>query len=212
MTMRIKGKISNWNDNKGYGFIAPAPGGERVFVHINAMNKSGRRPAVGEQVSYALSKDKQGRPCAVKVLRAGEKPYRKRRHYGRFIRLVLALAFLFYVGKLAMGKQVPVGVFYTYLGLSLLTFLAYAKDKSAAQSGNWRTQENTLHTFALIGGWPGAIIAQQTLRHKSSKGSFRFVLWVTVFVNCVAFVWFFKPDGKTEIWALITSVARLLGL
>lgn len=209
--MRINGKITSWNDSKGFGFIEPAAGGKRVFVHINAMNKHGQPPVVGQQVSFSMSKDRQLRPCAAKVLRLGEKPYRKRRHVGRFIQVLLALAFLFYVGKLAMGKEIPMEVFYAYLGLSLLTFFAFGKDKSAAQSGNWRIKENTLHTFALLGGWPGAMIAQQTLRHKSSKGSFRFVFWLTTLINCVGFAWFFIPNGEAQIRSLIASVEPLLG-
>jgi hypothetical protein len=53
-----------------------------------------------------------------------------------------------------------------YIGLSFLTFLSYAVDKSKAQRGAWRTQESTLHILALIAGWPGAALAQQIFRHK----------------------------------------------
>jgi uncharacterized membrane protein YsdA (DUF1294 family) len=71
---------------------------------------------------------------------------------------------------------------------SLLTFLVYAFDKSAAVSGRWRTAEQTLHLFGLIGGWPGALLAQQLLRHKTSKQSFISVFWFTVILNVCAFV------------------------
>ena len=77
-----------------------------------------------------------------------------------------------------------------YLALSLLTFLAYAKDKSAAEKGNWRIPENTLHGLALFGGWPGALIAQQLLRHKSKKQSFRNIFYITVALNCLVLFWF----------------------
>ena len=216
--MRKKGTITFWNDNKGYGFIEPVSGHDRVFVHISSLSKNGQRPAINQQVSFNLSKDKQGRPCAVKVLRVDEKlPHnrnRKRgdggRRYGRLIQLPLALAFLSYVGKLVMTNETPVEALYAYLGLSLLTFIAYAKDKSAAQNDQWRIREDTLHAFALAGGWPGALIAQQVLRHKSSKGSFRFVFWITVVVNCGVFVWFFTPNGEAQIRALIASAEQLL--
>lgn len=207
--MRIKGKIAAWNDDKGYGFIVPDSGLKRVFVHISSLSKNGQRPAVNQQVSFNLSKDKQGRPCAVKVLRVGEKAPRRRKRFGRLIQVLLALAFLIYVGQLAMSNETPVEVLYAYLGLSLLTFIVYAKDKSAAQNDNWRIKEDTLHTFSLVGGWPGALIAQQVLHHKSSKGSFRFVFWITVFVNCGVFVWFFTPNGEAQIRSLIAAIARL---
>lgn len=71
-----------------------------------------------------------------------------------------------------------------YALLSGLTFLIYAIDKSAARRQRRRVPENTLHLLALLGGWPGAWLAQRGLRHKSSKRSFRWRFWLTVVVNC----------------------------
>ena len=70
-----------------------------------------------------------------------------------------------------------------YLIASITTFLVYAQDKSAAKHNRWRTKESTLHSLALTGGWPGALLAQKILRHKSSKAAFQRVFWVTVVVN-----------------------------
>jgi uncharacterized membrane protein YsdA (DUF1294 family) len=75
-----------------------------------------------------------------------------------------------------------------YICLSVITFLFYAFDKSAAISRNWRTRENTLHLLSLAGGWPGALIAQQLLRHKTSKESFVIAFWLTVALNVCGFV------------------------
>ena len=72
------------------------------------------------------------------------------------------------------------------VAINLITFLAYAMDKSAAQNGQWRTKESHLHLLSLAGGWPGAWCAQQWLRHKSSKVEFRAVYWVTVVLHCGA--------------------------
>ncbi|HZV55939.1 MAG TPA: cold shock domain-containing protein, partial [Rhodocyclaceae bacterium] len=46
--MRIEGTLGKWNDDRGFGFIAPRQGGPEVFVHISAFPKDGRRPTVGE--------------------------------------------------------------------------------------------------------------------------------------------------------------------
>jgi uncharacterized membrane protein YsdA (DUF1294 family) len=75
-----------------------------------------------------------------------------------------------------------------YFWLSLLTFIVYALDKWAAINGNWRTPERTLHILGVAGGWPGAMIAQQFLRHKCSKPSFMVVFWFTVALNVAGFV------------------------
>ncbi len=75
-----------------------------------------------------------------------------------------------------------------YLAASVATVLAYGVDKSAAESDRWRVKEGTLHMLALVGGWPGALIAQRVFRHKSRKRSFQAGFMVTVALNCVALV------------------------
>lgn len=67
-----------------------------------------------------------------------------------------------------------------YAGLSLLTFVLFAWDKSCARRGARRVSERTLHLFELCGGWPGALAGQRWLRHKSEKRSYRVVLWLIV--------------------------------
>ncbi|WP_436266668.1 DUF1294 domain-containing protein [Pseudoduganella sp. LjRoot289] len=76
-----------------------------------------------------------------------------------------------------------------YAGASVLCFIFYAVDKSAAKAGRWRTPESTLLLLGLCCGWPGAILAQQWLRHKSGKTSFQLAFWATVAVNMAAFGW-----------------------
>ena len=71
----------------------------------------------------------------------------------------------------------------TYIGMSLITFVSYAMDKAAARAGRWRTSEVSLHLLALACGWPGALLAQQWLRHKSARQPFRAVFWLTVILN-----------------------------
>nr|WP_236649516.1 DUF1294 domain-containing protein [Rhodopirellula sp. SM50] len=97
--------------------------------------------------------------------------------------VIAAWLFLVFVGLLVVSNQLPTLVLWIYCGASLVTFLVYAIDKSAARRGHWRTQENTLHLLAMIGGWPGALIAQEKLRHKTRKQSFRIVFALTVLLN-----------------------------
>lgn len=76
-----------------------------------------------------------------------------------------------------------------YLIASVIAFIVYAIDKSAAKHNRWRTKETTLHLLALVGGWPGALAAQKLLRHKTRKRSFQIVFWITVILNCCALAW-----------------------
>jgi len=109
---------------------------------------------------------------------------------GRLFGIVIATLFLAVISGLAVRGTLPLAIPAIYLTASLVTVVAYVIDKSAARSGAWRTRERTLHLFALIGGWPGALFAQQVFRHKSQKTSFRLAVWTTVVLNCGALAWF----------------------
>jgi cold shock CspA family protein len=78
--MRTKGKITFWNGEKGYGFITPSAGAKQVFAHISAFDNRNEPPQINQLVEFSLSTDKQGRPCAVSVTRAGERISKKNKH------------------------------------------------------------------------------------------------------------------------------------
>ena len=90
----------------------------------------------------------------------------------------------------------------SYFGLSLMSFVAYAIDKSAARKGTWRISESNLHVLDFLGGWPGGWIAQKILRHKTSKPSFQRVYWVTVALHCACVGWLLSPYGRDVLRAL----------
>jgi uncharacterized membrane protein YsdA (DUF1294 family) len=73
-----------------------------------------------------------------------------------------------------------------YALLSAAAFLLYARDKAAARANRSRVPERTLHLLALAGGWPGALVAQRTLRHKTRKRPFRLRFLATVILNSAA--------------------------
>lgn len=109
--------------------------------------------------------------------------------------LVLAAVMLVLVVGAAYAGRLPAALLWLYLGASVTAFAAYARDKSAARNGRWRVQERTLHGLALVGGWPGAIVAQRFLRHKSKKQSFQVVFWATVALNSAVLGWLVAGGG-----------------
>jgi uncharacterized membrane protein YsdA (DUF1294 family) len=107
----------------------------------------------------------------------------------RLTSMVAGVAFFLLVGISAWMGYLPHWILSLYLVASLVTFILYAVDKSAARKGAWRMPESTLHLVSLAGGWPGALIAQQLLRHKTGKAGFQAMFWVTVGVNCAIVLW-----------------------
>ena len=143
---------------------------------------------LNDAVVYSESTDNRGRLQAVKVDLAGHHNTKPKRQRSGTTSILGAISFLMIVGvTVFVGAMSPL-ILGFYVIASIATFLWYAKDKSAAQKGRWRTPESTLHIMSLIGGWPGALIAQQNLQHKSKKTSFRIVFWATVLINCGVFI------------------------
>lgn len=67
-----------------------------------------------------------------------------------------------------------------YPAMSLISLLLYWQDKQQARTQAWRTPEKVLHASELLGGWPGALLAQQLFRHKTRKVSYQLVCWAIV--------------------------------
>jgi uncharacterized membrane protein YsdA (DUF1294 family)/cold shock CspA family protein len=200
--VRYQGKITDWNDDKGFGFVTPNGGGQRVFIHIKSFSRREQRPVGNELVTYELAHDTKGRPQANSITFVGKR-VAPAGPSGQAAPLILTAAFLVFVAGSVFAGKLPIAVVWFYLVASLVAFVAYALDKSAARDDRWRTKESTLHLFALVGGWPGALAAQRLLRHKSSKPSFQFMFWVTVILNCCVLAWLFSTAGAEALRSML---------
>ena len=128
-------------------------------------------------------KKESGR-AAHKLQRAGS---------GLLIGVVSALFAVYLSGLLIAARIAPVvpGI---YIVVSMIAFIAYGLDKTAARRGNRRISESTLHLMALFCGWPGAYAAQRMLRHKTAKASFQRIFVFTVACNILGFIfWASRP-------------------
>jgi len=196
--MRFDGKLSSWNDERGFGFIEPLEGGQEIFVHIKSFPPGTRRPVVGLSLSFEVELGPQGKKRAKSVefirYRGPARAARAEAPAAWTLPRLLVLPG-FVVVDLLVASRWPVSrwVAAIYLFVSFAAFIAYAIDKSAARDGRWRTPEATLHWFSLACGWPGALLAQQLLRHKSSKPSFVANFWATVAANVGGFVMLHSP-------------------
>lgn len=179
---RTKGVITKWKDEKKFGFIAPVKGAE-IYFHINSFIWQSRLPEVGDVVTFEIVCNHEGKSKAIKLLFPGEKNPGKIDLMTDVFFVFFSISFLISTFILFHFSYLPLLIFGIYIFFSLITFIRYFIDKSAAKSNEWRTSEKSLHTLSLIGGWPGALIAQRIFHHKSRKRSFQIIFWVTVIAN-----------------------------
>ena len=104
-----KGKITSWNDDKGFGFITPDSGEGQIFAHIKSFKYQARRPEVHRLVTYSLSKDKQGRICAAQVAMSAAPVIEKTAQGNGNISVFLAALFLFIVAICGFLAEYPSG-------------------------------------------------------------------------------------------------------
>jgi uncharacterized membrane protein YsdA (DUF1294 family)/cold shock CspA family protein len=196
--MRFEGTLKTWNNERGFGFIQPTQGGQELFVHIKSFPAGFGRPVLNLQLTFEVEQTADGKKRAKNVLMVHHAQASSPAKGGAAATwekasvVALTLFALLYLGvTLVWGMPVLFAV--GYAAMSLVCSLFYAQDKAAAQADEWRTSESTLLLLGLVGGWPGAIVAQQMFRHKTSKVSFRVAFWLTVLVNVGVFVAYATP-------------------
>ena len=191
--MRFSGRLKTWNTDRGFGFIEPDGGGQEIFVHLSAVPSRFRPPKPGQAFTFEVELNRDGKKRAANLgvaeppPRAARPPREAPARWSLGSALAIP-AFVAVYAVLATQFRVSAGFALAYVVLSSACLMAYAFDKSAAVAGRWRSSERSLLVLGLLGGWPGGLLAQQLLRHKSSKASFRGAFWGTVVFNVGAFV------------------------
>lgn len=216
---RVRGTVRMWDDDKGFGFIEPEDGGADVFLHMRALANRNLRPTVGAVVSYRSGTDDQQRPRALDArlengasptfspLTTNRRPAAAPARNGRPTRasrwaepkVQAGLGAASFLGALASASALGfltafVPAFYAVM--SGLTFTAYLLDKTRAEQRGRRISENTLHFLEALGGWPGALLAQHWLQHKTGKVSYQVIFWLIVTAHLALWAWWTLQAGK----------------
>ena len=170
-----QGRIINWNDEKGYGFIQLMPGHENLFFHISTFAYHHRRPAADTAVTVlAVPGQKGGWQASRVLLREHEQAIMEEGIYDIAENsqpkklegyLYAFLDVLYFLGLTLIS--IPLAI--SSAIISVLTVALYRYDKRAAEQGTQRIPNSALHLASLLGGWPGALIARPLLRHKLNR-------------------------------------------
>lgn len=206
--MQKQGTIQRWDATRGFGFIRSPQTTADIFFHIKDY-QGAASPREGEAVWFeeitvggkgprAMAVRTANTPEAVRHSRVAPRRHTAPRRTGNGTNsspAFFALLTMAWIAILAWGvwaHRLPLWILGAAIVMNLATFFAYWTDKHAARTRQWRTKEDTLHLFSLLGGWPGAGVAQAILRHKSSKAAFQATYWATVMAHCAALVgWLF---------------------
>lgn len=193
----IKGTLVMWNDLKGFGFVRPDEADsdhDDHFIHISAFKKGMvRRPEVGDALRFRAADSADRKRAAFAVIEGADQepaapaaPKRfilvpKPRSWTTNLLILIPLALSSY---LLWRAKNPIP-FFSYGVFSLLTIMIYGTDKTHAAIRTWRVPESYLHVLELMGGWPGALIAESALRHKTRKSLYKALLHVIIAVHMV---------------------------
>lgn len=191
MAGRLTGVVTNWHDDRGFGFIKADEGGPDLFLHARSFSDGVERPSEGMAVTYESRANPDGRLRAEHVVSVGQKwshAPAARKASALILGYVAITCFAAIVVLEVVFWNMPVWVLAIYGGVSIISILFYWQDKMAAIKGTWRIPEEQLHLLGIVGGWPGGIIAQHIFRHKTQKERFARYFWFTVLLNVLIFV------------------------
>lgn len=203
--MRDQGRLVEWFDDKGYGFIQPSDSQKgRVFLHIRDFARKGPRPIVGCALEYLVILDEQGRHRASQVVYLKAKQAHTAQPQNNNAKkptqpsklAPMQIASVIYIVVIAVLSFMHILPNYSFIFIGLMNVLSYwlyAQDKEAAQLGKKRVPEQSLHIVAFLGGWPAAWLAQQKLRHKTQKQPFRKIYFCTIVLNILLLLWLISP-------------------
>jgi uncharacterized membrane protein YsdA (DUF1294 family)/cold shock CspA family protein len=199
-----KGHLVMWNDLKGFGFIRPEGTEDDYFVHISTFKKGlPRRPELGDEVHFRPHDGTSGRKRASFALIPALEPppAAKGQHFRLNPRPRTVMVNLLIVTPLVLSGYLLVLAknpipFFAYWILSILVMFLYGTDKAHAATHRWRVPELYLHTLELMGGWPGALIAQNDFRHKTRVTTYVWILRGIIAIHLMAWFIYFYWTAK----------------
>lgn len=104
--MRLQGRIIEWNDERGFGFVIQNGASTRTFLHVSAFRKRSERPILGSLITYEVRQDEKGRAQAATAELVGTKTSTKS-SAGEFLSAIVGLALLLalgYVGHVRLSN------------------------------------------------------------------------------------------------------------
>jgi len=145
-------------------------------LHVRDFAEHHKKPVVGDKISFQPGQDRRGPTCAKQAVHVNDGGRITMSAWFVLTGLLVLPVLALWHGHVDWRWAGGIG-----LTMAVITYLAYSLDKKRARAREWRISEAGLHFLELLGGWPGAFLAQRRLRHKISKAGYQTVFWLIVF-------------------------------
>ncbi|HAS6360803.1 TPA: DUF1294 domain-containing protein [Vibrio vulnificus] len=188
--MAYKGRIAQWSQDKGNGFIKIDGSGEMVYFNKAEVIGSA---TLDDVVTFEVERNKHGQVVAVAVQKA----------FVFSFAIGVAIIFLTAVFAGIWLFRYPALAVLHYFFISAVTFVICAFDVSAAKESKPRVPEVLFYILALIGGWPGAFFAHVVLSHKVGNTPFLVMSWLMALINMAGFAWTLTDYGKSYLYLML---------
>ncbi len=187
--MVLKGKITEWYVDKGYGYIIPDTGALRIKFLLSEVRNSVNIGEIKQPVRFVINQDENGNRRATRV--EGTRPF-------PWMTLIVVWFTATLIGCVYFW-QYPVLVPYYYFAVSFVLLVVYWFDKRSEKRNKAVTGESALLFLSLLGGWPGAVVGQYVLNLNPKSFVFQ-LLFFFVMVFHISFVgWTLTPEGATTL-------------
>jgi len=187
--MALKGTITEWYVDKGYGYIIPDAGALRIKFLISEVRNSVNIGEIKQPVRFVIAQDENGNRRATHVV--GTRPF-------PWMALVVVW-FVATLGGCVYFWLYPLVVPFYYLVISLIVLLVYWTDKRSEKRKKALTGESSLLFLALIGGWPGAAIGQYLFNLNPKSFIYQFLFFLIVVAHIAMLGWTLTPEGHSNL-------------
>ncbi len=184
--MALKGTITEWYIDKGYGYIIPDSGALRIKFLLSEVRNSVNIGAIKQPVRFVITQDEHGNRRATHI--EGTRPF-------PWMLLIVVWFFATLAGCIYIW-QYPVVVSYYYLATSSILIVVYWFDKRSEKRKKAVTGESALLFLSALGGWPGAAIGQYVFNLNAKSFVFHLLFVLIVIGHIAAIGWTLTPGGE----------------
>jgi uncharacterized membrane protein YsdA (DUF1294 family)/cold shock CspA family protein len=187
--MALKGTISEWYIDRGYGYIIPDSGALRIKFLLSDVKNSVNIGELKQPVRFVIAQDENGNRRATHVEGVRSFPWAT----------LIVVWFAATLSGCVYFWQYPLLIVYYYLGATTIVLAIYLLDKRNEKRNKAVTGESALLFLSLLGGWPGAVIGQYSFNLQPKSFAFQLLFFFVMALHIAFLVWSLTPEGSVQL-------------